>query len=139
MLEEKRSTVKLSIEMATPMIGTSGSFGSSGIESSTSDDNENGSGRGGNDRITLNTKNDDADGNESTPRANTPKNITTTCTECNLMPSNHTCLKCKRVRVCSVCCDANRGLQNNPWCKTCFENETPASQTKIRNGDYNYR
>jgi hypothetical protein len=138
-LEEKRSTVKLSIEMATPMIGTSGSFGSSGIESSTSDDNENGSGRGGNDRITLNTKNDDADGNESTPRANTPKNITTTCTECNLMPSNHTCLKCKRVRVCSVCCDANRGLQNNPWCKTCFENETPASQTKIRNGDYNYR
>ncbi|KAI2509845.1 hypothetical protein MHU86_4556 [Fragilaria crotonensis] len=143
-LEEKRSTVKLSIEMATPMIGTSGSFGSSGIESSTSEDNENGSGRGGNDRITRlltnDTKNDDADGNKSTPRANTPMSITTsTCTECNLMPSNHTCLKCKRVRVCSVCCDTNRGLQNNPWCKTCFDNETPASQTRIRNGDYNYR
>ncbi len=45
MLEEKRSTIKLSFEMAaTPMIGTNGSFGSSGIESSTSE-NEDSSGR----------------------------------------------------------------------------------------------
>jgi hypothetical protein len=130
------------IEMADPMIGTSLSFGSSGIESSTSGNEDSrssgrngGGGSGGG-------ENDDAEGNDSThPASTTTPNISTstTCMECNLIPTNHTCLKGKHVRVCSICCDGNRGLQNNPWCKTCFENETPASQAMIRNGDYNFR
>jgi hypothetical protein len=136
--EKKRSMLvaTTSIEMATPMIGTSGSFGSrrSGIESSTSENEDiDSSGSGRNNRMDI----DDTDRNDNTrPPASTP-NITI-CMECNLIPTNHTCLKCKQVRVCSVCCDANRGLQNNPWSKTCFENETPASQAMIRNGNYNY-
>ena len=80
------------------MIGTSGSFRSSGIESSTNENDDSSgrnvdSGRGGNkDRM---NKNDDADGDDSTPPANTPK--ITTYMECNIMPTNHTCLKCKQV------------------------------------------
>ena len=131
-LEEKRSTIKFSFEMAaTPMIGTNGSFGSSGIESSTSE-NKDSCGRNvesGCGTSRMNT-NDDADGDDCTLPANAP--IITTCMECNLMPTNHTCLKCMQVWVCSVCCNA-------PWCKTCFENETPASQAMIRNGNYNFR
>jgi hypothetical protein len=98
-LEKKRSAIKLSIEMATPMIETSGSFGSSsGIESSTSAENEDSSGRnvdsgGGSNRM---NKNDDADGDDCTLPENAP-NITSTCMECNLIPTNHTCLKCLKV------------------------------------------
>ncbi len=125
--------------MATPMIETSESFGSSGIESSTGGGNEDSSGRnvdsgGGSNRM---NKNDDAYRDDCTLPANAP-NITI-CMECNLMPNNHTCMKCMQVRVGSVCCDANRGLQNNPWCKTCFENEMPSSQAMIHNSNYNFR
>jgi hypothetical protein len=100
--------------MATPMIGTSGSFGSSGIESSTSAENEDSSSRnvdsgGGSNWM---NKDDDRDGDDCTLLANAPK--ITTCMECNSMPTNHTCLvKCMQLWVCSVCCDANRRLQNN--------------------------
>ena len=142
LVEKKLSSVATtSIEMATPMIRTSGSFGSgSGTESRASENEDSPSGSnvdssgGGNSRMQI----DDEDGNDSTPPASTP-NITT-CMECNLIPTHHTCLKCKQVQVCSVCCDTNRGLQNNPWCKTCcFENETPASKAMIRNGNNNVR
>jgi hypothetical protein len=60
------------------------------------------------------------------------------CMECKLIPTNHVCLKCKVVRVCACCCEEHRGLSNNTWCRTCFENETPKSQPIIRDGDYNY-
>ena len=78
--------------MATPMIETSGSFGSSGIESSTSAENEDCSGRnvdsgGGSNMM---NENDEVNGDDCTLPANAP-NITTYM-ECNLIPSNHTCL-----------------------------------------------
>jgi hypothetical protein len=60
------------------------------------------------------------------------------CMECKLIPTDHVCLKCKAVRVCSCCCDEKRDLQNITWCQACFEKETAENQVAIRNGDYKY-
>ena len=126
MLATRSSTsVPTSVE-ATPMIEKGDSFEStSGLESSSSGGNDDGGNVG-------------MDDNTATATSMPYKN-STICMECNTIPTDHICSKCKRIRVCSVCCDTNRDLQNNPWCKACFENETPASQEIIRNGEYNYK
>ena len=148
-VEEKRRAMSGGVTMigiAIPMIGTSGSFEStSGIESSSGIDSGGNDDSGGNNIYNKNGKESGRNrdivvvenaggGNDSMP-GSTP-NITT-CMECNLIPTNHTSLKCKKVCVCSCCCDVNRGLHNITWCKTCFANESPAIQELIRNGDYN--
>jgi hypothetical protein len=57
------------------------------------------------------------------------------CVECEKIPSNHCCRKCKQ-RVCTVCCTTKRHLEMVWWCKTCFANESNESQAIIRAGDY---
>lgn len=143
MLEKKRCmALAANIERTPPMIGKGDSFDSftsSGLESSSSSGGHNES--GGNDDIVDNDNNGDgSDGSNNTATASSmPYNDGTKCMECNTIPTDHICSKCKKVRVCSICCDTNRDLQNNPWCKVCFESETPASQEIIRNGNYNYK
>jgi hypothetical protein len=144
MLEKKRSSMALaaSTERTPPTIGKGDSFDSftsSGLESSSSGgQNES----GGNDNIDDDDDDDNGDGSDgssNTATAVTTYNDGTKCMECNTIPTDHVCSKCKKVRVCSICCDTNRDLQNNPWCKVCFESETPASQEIIRNGNYDYK
>ena len=108
-----------------------------GSSSSGGDNNES----GGNDDIDNDNNGDGSDGrsNNTATASSMPYNDGTKCMECNTIPTDHICLKCKKVRVCSICCDTNRDLQNNPWCKVCFESETPASHEIIRNGNYNYK
>ena len=141
-MEKKRREISSAASIAattitgmTPMmIAASGSFESatSGIESSSGNDS------GGNEATTTPYNNgNDWTRNDGTPNVMTPDIMT--CMECNMIPTNHTCLKCKQVRVCACCCDENRELRNIIWCKGCFENETPALQEIIRNGDYNYK
>ena len=142
MLEKKRCmALAASIERTPPMIGKGASFDSvtsSGLESSSSSGGHNESGR--NDDIDNDNNGDGSDGSNNTATASsTPYNDGTKCMECNTIPTDHICSKSKKVRVCSICCDTNRDLQNNPWCKVCFESETPASQEIIRNGNYNYK
>jgi hypothetical protein len=139
-LEKKRCmALAASIERTPPMIGKKDSFysiTSSGLESSSSSGGQNES--GGNDDIDDDNNGDGSDGSNNTATVTT-YNDGTKCMECSTIPTGHVCSKCKKVRVCSICCDTNRDLQNNPWCKVCFKSETPASQEIIRNGNYNYK
>lgn len=85
----------------------------------------------------MNERNDDMTPTSDIVR--TLSDVDNTCMECKVIPTNHLCLKCKVVpRVCACCCDENRGLRNNTWCKG-FDNETPTTQQIIRDGDYNYK
>ena len=152
-MEEKRRAMPGDVAMvriATPMIGTSGSFESTnGIESSSGNNSGGNDNRGGNnsnkngkesrrysDIVVVNNAvvGNAGGGNDSTPASTS--NIAT-CMECNLIPTNHACLKCKKVCVRSCCCDENSGFHNITWCKTCFANESPALQELIRSRDYN--
>ena len=117
------------IGMTTPMIGTSVSFESSGNDSGGGIDEDSPAAA-----VDLTVATEENKRNVSLAAV---KN--NNCMECNLIPTEHVCLKCKQVRVCACCCDENRGLRNNTWCKGCFDNESPASQEIIRNGDYNYK
>ena len=57
------------------------------------------------------------------------------CTECNVMPTTHTCRKCKKY-VCDMCCYSNRELEMVWWCTLCFDNESLTTQRIIREGIY---
>jgi hypothetical protein len=127
---EKRRTRMTSVPTMIGMnpIEMTGSFESSGNDSGGTD-STNTPRNGGK------MNNNMTPASDVVPQTSDAKNV---CMECNLIPTNHLCLKCKVVRVCACCCDEHRGLYNNTWCKGCFEKETPASQQIIRNGDYNY-
>lgn len=58
------------------------------------------------------------------------------CEECNVIPTQRKCRKCKERYVCDVCCSTKRGLEMVWWCELCFGKETVASQALIRSGNY---
>jgi hypothetical protein len=128
MLEKRRkmTCVETMMEIGALPISISESFESNCTES--------GSGKDESDANKENHKNETEVVNVSGVDAAASK----ICMECNLLPTDHVCLKCKAVRVCSCCCDEKRELQNVTWCQACFEKETAENQVAIRNGNYKY-
>ena len=57
------------------------------------------------------------------------------CIECNEMPSQHKCRKCKEY-VCNACCSSKRELEMVWWCGKCFDEESLSTQNEIRKGGY---
>ena len=114
-LEKKRCmALAASIERTQSIIGKGDSFdsfASSGLESSSSSGGHNES--GGNEDIDDDNNGDGSDGSKNTATASSmPYNDGTKCMECNTIPTDHICSKCKKVRVCSICCDTNCDLHN---------------------------
>jgi hypothetical protein len=126
MLEKRRkmTCVESMMEIGMLPIGISESFESNGNDSGI-----------GNDDSTANKNEQDLSFVDLSGADAAASKI---CMECKLIPTDHVCLKCKAVRVCSCCCDEKRELQNITWCEACFEKETAENQVAIRNGDYNY-
>ncbi|KAI2499474.1 hypothetical protein MHU86_14994 [Fragilaria crotonensis] len=133
MMEKRRTMSCVATMIRMNAIGASGSFESSGNDSSA----------GG--TVSMSTpRNERKRNDDMTPTSDivrTLSDVDNTCMECEVIPTNHLCLKCKVLpRVCACCCDENRGLRNNTWCsKGCFDNETPTTQQIIRDGEYNYK
>ena len=59
----------------------------------------------------------------------------TMCIDCQLMPSNHTCIECGAI-VCSICCDKKSGLQGQWCCVQCFNQHSPTTRELNKNGQY---
>jgi hypothetical protein len=124
MLEKRRkmTCVETMMEIGMLPISISESFESNGTESGSGNDD---SDANKNETEVVNVSGADAAASKI-------------CMECKLIPTDHVCLKCKAVRVCSCCCDEKRDLQNITWCQACFEKETAENQVAIRNGNYKY-
>ena len=78
---------------------------------------------------------DDDDDVDIVTQVNTSTTNKNGCIECNL-PSDHSCRKCKKCGVFSLCCAEKRELENAWWCDICFKKQNVASQQLIRDGLY---
>jgi hypothetical protein len=148
MIEKRRTMSIVETMIGMNPIGVSESFESSGNDSGGGGNDEDGSTDPTTNNapavVHLTVGKKKKKKNETIPASNNVIHtslpvVENICMECNLIPTEHVCMRCKQVRVCACCCDGNRGLRNNTWCKRCFENETPEVQEIIRNGDYNYK